>query len=125
MVVATGERLPTVTRRPDRFLLVDYDTLLAVLTAQRPGEALPNEAWFGGTPPVGRPPYPEARVVSRAETTLAGLHADLDALAGWDGVAGSLAIAVPTLVIVGEHDAPAMVEHAQRWGDALPQAAGA
>ncbi len=62
----------------------------------------------------------EARVLAaRAETTLAGLHADLDALAGWDGLDGSLAITVPTLVIAGEFDAPAMVEHARRWGDGL------
>jgi len=62
----------------------------------------------------------EARVrAARAETTLAGLPADLDALAGWDGLDGSLAIAVPTLVIAGEFDAPAMVEHARRWGDGL------
>jgi hypothetical protein len=78
-IVATSERLPTVTRRPDRFLLVDYDTLLAVLTAQRPGEAIPNEAWFSGPPPRGRPPYPEATIVSRAASTAAARR---DALAG-------------------------------------------
>jgi pimeloyl-ACP methyl ester carboxylesterase len=65
----------------------------------------------------------EARVLAaRAETTLAGLHADLDALAGWDGRFASLAIPVPTLVIVGEFDAPAMVEHAHRWGAGLARA---
>jgi hypothetical protein len=36
-IVGTSPLLPTVTRAPDRFLLVNYDTLLAVLTAQRPG----------------------------------------------------------------------------------------
>jgi pimeloyl-ACP methyl ester carboxylesterase len=62
----------------------------------------------------------EQRVLAaRAATTLAGLHADLDAIAGWDGLADSLAYAVPTLVIAGEHDAPAMVEHARRWAAGL------
>jgi pimeloyl-ACP methyl ester carboxylesterase len=61
-------------------------------------------------------------LAARAETTLAGLHADLDAIAGWDGLGGWLGIAVPTLVIAGEHDAPAMVEYARRWGDELPGA---
>jgi pimeloyl-ACP methyl ester carboxylesterase len=65
----------------------------------------------------------EDRVLAaRAETTLAGLHADLDALAGWDGLVDSLTIAVPTLVIAGEFDAPAMVEHARRWRAGLAEA---
>jgi hypothetical protein len=86
-IVATSERLPTVTRRPDRFLLVDYDTLLAVVTAQRPGEALPTEAWFDGPPPAGRPPYPDAAIVSRARATATARR---DALAS--GASATLAV---------------------------------
>jgi hypothetical protein len=92
-IVATSERLPTVTRRPDRFLLVDYDSLLAMVTAQRPGEALPTEAWFTGNPPRGRPPYPDATVVTRAGVTAAARR---DALAG--GVDTTLAV---TAVLAG------------------------
>jgi hypothetical protein len=92
-VVAVSERLPTVTRRPDRFLLVDYDTLLAVVTAQRPGEAIANEAWFAGPPPRGRAPYPEATIVTRAGTTAAARR---DALAS--GAGTTLAV---TAVLAG------------------------
>lgn len=86
-IVATAPRLPTITRRPDRFLLVDYDTLLGVLTAQRPGEAIPTEAWFDGPPPAGRPPYPGAAITSRAEVTATARR---DALAG--GASTTLAV---------------------------------
>jgi hypothetical protein len=92
-IVATRERLPTVTERPDRFLLVDYDTLLAVVTAQRPGEAIPTEAWFSGPPPRGRPPYPDAAIVTRAGLTAAARR---DALAG--GAATTLLV---TAVLAG------------------------
>jgi hypothetical protein len=81
-IVATRERLPTVTRRPDRFLLVDYDTFLTFVTAQRPGEAIPNEAWFAGPPPRGRAPYREATIVSRAGLTAAARRDALAAGAG-------------------------------------------
>ena len=92
-IVATSELQPTVTRRPDRFLLVDYDTLLAVLTAERPGEAFPNEAWFNGPPPRGRAPYQEATIVSRAATTEAARR---DALAA--GVDATLLV---TAILAG------------------------
>jgi pimeloyl-ACP methyl ester carboxylesterase len=62
-----------------------------------------------------------ARVLAaRAGTTLAGLHADLDAIAGWDGHADRLAIAVPVLVVVGEHDSPGMLTAAEEWAGGLP-----
>jgi hypothetical protein len=97
-IVATSPRLPTVTRAPDRFLLVDYDTLLAVVTAQRPGEVGPTEAWFAGPPPAGRPPYPGATLVSRASATDAARRDALAAglgttLAVTAGLAGALAAA--------------------------------
>jgi pimeloyl-ACP methyl ester carboxylesterase len=83
------------------------------------GLAYPRERLRAIISPHADAAVEERVLAARAETTLAGLHADLDALAGWDGRDRSLAITVPTLVIAGEFDSPAMVEHAARWGGAL------
>jgi hypothetical protein len=107
-IVATSELQPTVTSRPDRFLVADYDTVLAVLTAERPGETVVNEAWFNGPAPRGRAPYPEATIVSRAAMIEAArrdaLAAGLDAtllvtaiLAGALSAAGLLLAAASLL----------------------------
>jgi hypothetical protein len=45
-VVGTAELFPTVTESPERFLVLDYDTLFAALNVEYPGEAPPSEAWF-------------------------------------------------------------------------------
>ena len=45
-VVASASRFPTVVRNPDGFVVLDYDTLFAALNADRPGSAVPSEAWF-------------------------------------------------------------------------------
>jgi hypothetical protein len=45
-VVARATRFPTVVRNPSGFVVVDYDTLFAALNADRPGAAVPTEAWF-------------------------------------------------------------------------------
>jgi hypothetical protein len=92
-IAATSEHQPTITSRPDRFLVVDYATVLAVLTAQRPGETVVNEAWFDGPPPRGRAPYPEATIVSRAAMTEAARR---DALA-----AGIDATLLVTAILAG------------------------
>ena len=45
--VASRARLfPTVVERPAHFVVLDYDALFAALNLDRPGEALPSEAWF-------------------------------------------------------------------------------
>ena len=45
-VVATARLFPTIADRPSSFVVLDYDTLFAVLNADQPGLALPSEAWF-------------------------------------------------------------------------------
>ncbi len=52
-VVGTAHMFPTVVDTPDRFVLLDFDTLFAALNAIQPGIAPPSEAWFfGSTPPM-------------------------------------------------------------------------
>jgi hypothetical protein len=50
-VAAVADHFPTVIRRPDNFVVLDYDTLFAALNADRPGFASPTEAWFFGARP--------------------------------------------------------------------------
>ncbi len=45
-IVARSSRFPTVTERPSFFAVADYDTLFAALNLDRPGAAVPSEAWF-------------------------------------------------------------------------------
>jgi hypothetical protein len=45
-VVGTARLFPTVVERPSSFVVLDYDTLFAALNADRPGTAVPSEAWF-------------------------------------------------------------------------------
>src|ERR671923_187280 len=45
-VAATASRFPTVVRNPDGFVVLDYDTVFAALNVDRPGSAVPTEAWF-------------------------------------------------------------------------------
>jgi hypothetical protein len=52
-VIGTSPLLPTVTRRPDRFVLADYDSVVAYVSTQRPGAAAPTELWFSGRAPPG------------------------------------------------------------------------
>ena len=64
-VRARSRLLPTVTERPRRFVLVDYDTVFAFLNATQPGLMEPSEAWFFSRPPpalrarLGGPPFRE------------------------------------------------------------------
>lgn len=45
-VIATASLFPSVLETPRSFIIVDYDTLFAVLNAGQPGIARPGEAWF-------------------------------------------------------------------------------
>jgi hypothetical protein len=45
-VAASASRFPTVVRNPDGFVVLDYDTLFAALNVDRPGSAVPTDAWF-------------------------------------------------------------------------------
>ena len=45
-VAATARLFPTVTERPSRFVVADYETLFAALNLDQPGLAVPTEAWF-------------------------------------------------------------------------------
>lgn len=44
---------PTVVDQPDRFVVLDYEALYAVLNVDQPGVAVPSEAWFFTPPPSG------------------------------------------------------------------------
>jgi len=55
-VAATATQFPSVVRNPSGFVVVDYDTLFAALNADRPGTAVPSEAWFF------RPEHPGVRL---------------------------------------------------------------
>jgi hypothetical protein len=91
-VVGRARLFPTVLERPSRFLVLDYDTLFAALNADRPGTALPNEAWFFTRRPVAA--TVDARELEqrlRADPLAAGTESVL-------GLAGLLAAA---LALVG------------------------
>jgi pimeloyl-ACP methyl ester carboxylesterase len=55
---------------------------------------------------------------ARADTTLDALHADLDAIAGWDN-ADWLDVAVPTLVVTADADTAAIRDTATAWVEGL------
>jgi len=57
-------------------------------------------------------------LAARAATTLAALHGDLDAIAGWRNP-DWLAIPVPTLVVTADADTPAIRAHAREWAVGL------
>jgi hypothetical protein len=62
-VVGTAQLFPTVVDSPEAFVVVDYDTLFAALNLDRPGSAVPSEAWFFNAQRpefrdrLGRPPF--------------------------------------------------------------------
>jgi hypothetical protein len=66
-VVGEASLFPTVVDRPSSFVVLDYDTLFAALNADRPGTAVPSEAWFfdpqapGFAERLERPPFRLAR----------------------------------------------------------------
>ena len=45
-VVGTARLFPTITESQSSFVVVDYDTLFAVMNADQPGLLEPSEAWF-------------------------------------------------------------------------------
>ena len=95
-VRARSRLFPTVTERPRRFVLVDYDTVFAFLNATQPGLMEPSEAWFFSRPPsalrarLGGPPFRDASLVRRDEVERAARN-DVLAL---DAQALLLALAV-------------------------------
>jgi hypothetical protein len=62
-VAGQSSLFPTVTKHPEQFAIVDYDTLFALLNADQPGTAVPSEAWFfdghgsGFVERLHRPPF--------------------------------------------------------------------
>jgi hypothetical protein len=73
--------LPTVVNNTGQFVVVDYDTLFAVLNADLPGTVVPSEAWFFSphdarfSHALEQPPFRTARVIS-AHALAAGYLAD-------------------------------------------------
>ena len=110
-VVARAGLMPTVTARPDAFVVVDLDTLFAAVNAYRPGLVVANEAWWFDPPTpataarlLGRPPFRGARLTderallaaARADPLAAGTATMLEVgalVAAATGLAG-LALAV-------------------------------
>ena len=93
-VVGRADLFPTITARPSRFLLFDYDTLFAALNADQPGAVETSEAWFFDSPPEG----------VRTTVSLALLSARLadDPLAaGARDVLGVCAIVAAALGLIG------------------------
>jgi hypothetical protein len=68
-VAGTARLFPTITERESSFLVVDYDTLFAVMNADEPGLAAPTEAWFFGpqradfAARLSQPPFRVERLV--------------------------------------------------------------
>jgi pimeloyl-ACP methyl ester carboxylesterase len=60
-------------------------------------------------------------MAARAATTLDGLHADLDAIAGWHNP-DWLDISIPTLVVTADSDTGAIQDFARQWAAGLPRA---
>jgi hypothetical protein len=50
-VVGTARLFPTITESQSSFVVVDYDTLFAVMNADQPGLLEPSEAWFFDSQP--------------------------------------------------------------------------
>jgi hypothetical protein len=72
-VVGTAKLFPTVTDLPRRFVVLDYSALFATLNRDRPGVAVPGEAWLFSHPPqdlaakLARPPFRLERLVDEAQ----------------------------------------------------------
>jgi hypothetical protein len=90
-VAGTSPLLPTVTTRPDRFVLADYDSVLAYVSAQRPGAVAPTELWFSGPAPPGTE-LSRAAATARARRDALATGAST-VLAVTAGLAGILATA--------------------------------
>jgi hypothetical protein len=91
-IVGRARLFPTVLERPSQFLVLDYDTLFAALNGDRPGTALPNEAWFFTRRPADA--TVDARALERR------LRADPLA-AGTESVLGLAGVLAAALALVG------------------------
>jgi hypothetical protein len=104
-IVGRARLFPTITARPSSFLVLDYDTLFAVMNADQPGLALPTEAWFfdpqspGFAANLGRPPFRLRRLVGAAPIE-ARLHGDPLA-AGTRSVLAVAALVAAALALIG------------------------
>jgi hypothetical protein len=94
-VVGTARLFPTITDLQSSFVVFDYDTLFAVMNADRPGLTSPSEAWFFRGPP----PVRLARAVSVDELERALLDDPL--AAGTRTMLGIAAIVAAALGLVG------------------------
>ena len=95
-VAATATHFPTIVGNPSSFVVVDYDTLFAALNADRPGAAVPSEAWFFRPQ---RPPVRVAHLRGADELRARLLH---DPLAGGTrDVLGITALVAAALAALG------------------------
>jgi hypothetical protein len=104
-VVGTTRLFPTVVESPDDFVVVDYDTLFAALNLDRPGFAVPSEAWFlrpqqaAFRDRLARPPFRLASAIGVREVEAKLLH---DPLArGTRDVLAVAAVAAALLGVLG------------------------
>jgi hypothetical protein len=96
-VAGVASRFPTVVRSPENFVVLDYDALFAALNADRPGSAVPSEAWFFRA----RPPGPFGREVLVGVEKLRGKLLGDPLARGTRDVLGVTAIVAATLALLG------------------------
>jgi hypothetical protein len=100
-----AQLFPTIVERPSLFLVLDYDSLFAVLNVDRPGLARPTEAWFfrpqapGFADGLGEAPFRLETAVGVEPLTKRLLDDPL--AAGTRGVLVLAAFAAAALALVG------------------------
>jgi hypothetical protein len=104
-IVGSAQLFPTITDHRSSFVVLDYDTLFAVMNADQPGLAAPSEAWFFRPKPsdfadrLSRPPFRVERVVDVDELEAALLDDPL--AAGTRVMLGISAIIAAALSLIG------------------------
>jgi hypothetical protein len=104
-IVSRAQLFPTVIERPTSFVVLDYETLFAALNVDRPGYALPTEAWFFDPQPADfaerleESPFRLAAAIGVEPLTERLLNDPL--AAGTRDVLGLAAVAAAALALLG------------------------
>jgi hypothetical protein len=104
-VVGSARLFPTITERQSSFVVLDYDTLFAVMNADQPGLVAPSEAWLfqpqrsDFAARLSQPPFRLERIVNVQQLE----HALLDdpLAAGTRTMLGIAAVVAAALTLVG------------------------
>jgi len=119
-----------VGRRPDDIVALGLVSTLPQFTVDAPtlarwkadGLAYPRERLDAIVHPDASFTVRAQAMAARAETTLAALHGDLDAIASWSNPDWRT-IPLPTLVVSADADSPAVLAAAHDWAEGLPRGA--